>query len=216
VLYRTVKLNNLTGDVFKALDDLASAPSTGLALKDLHTTMLVLRPALEFVAPYQTVCNNANAFFNGLSTHISNGTAGGTSEAVLVRVGADGNSQDNGFRVSRAERPADVPSNQDPQIVTDARGEHLHTLHWHQYGPAVDAKGRADCQTGQTGYLDGPLNTSGSRYEPAPIGPNEDFKTWENTKGGGSHTVFDSDIPVLSGPSYVGQKLGINSLSDVP
>lgn len=217
VLYRTVKLNELTGDVFKALDDLASAPSTKLALKDLHTTMVTLRPALEFIAPYQTVCNNGIAFFEGLGKHMSNGVAGGTSEAVLVRVGADGNTQDNGFRVSRAERPGDVPSNQDPQLLTNARGEKYQTLHWQQYGPAVDKQGRADCQAGQTGYLDGPLNgAAGTPYEPAPIGPNESFKDWENTKGGGSHTVFDSDIPVLSGPSYVGRRLGINSLSDVP
>src|SRR3954451_7608806 len=43
VLKRTPELNRLTGDVFKALDDLARNPVTLLAFKDLRTTFQVLR-----------------------------------------------------------------------------------------------------------------------------------------------------------------------------
>jgi hypothetical protein len=98
----------------------------------------------------------------------------------------------------------------------DPAGDHYQLLHWHQYGPAVDAQGNADCQTGQTGYINGPLYTSGNKYAPADLAPGQTFKDWENTKGGGSHTTYDSNIPGLSGGSYVARRLGINKLSDLP
>ena len=79
-----------------------------------------------------------------------------------------------------------------------------------------DAAVSADCQTGQTGYIDGPNNQGGAKYPPADIGPNESFKDWENSSGGGSHTTFDSDIPGLRGGTYVSRRLGIDSLRDVP
>jgi virulence factor Mce-like protein len=212
VLRRTVKLNERTAEVFKALDDLARDPSTLLALKDLRTTFQVGRPLLEFVAPYQTVCNNANAFFTGLGGHMSNGVANGTSEAVLVRAGT--HEQDHAFSNSDAERPADVPADQDPQLLTDPSGSHIQVNHYNQWGPAVDAQGNADCQAGQTGYIDGPWTTN-AKYKPANQG-GKSLNEWENTEGGGSHTSMDNDLPGLVGPSYTGQKLGIDSVADVP
>jgi hypothetical protein len=79
---------------------------------------------------------------------------------------------------------------------------------------AVDAQGRADCQTGQYGYLDGPWNKD-PKYQPANQG-GKSIEEWENTSGGGSHVTYDSNIPGLMGPSYVGRRLGIDSLDDVP
>ena len=35
------------------------------------------------------------------------------------------------------------------------------------YSPAVDAQGRADCQVGQYGYMNGPLNGPDAKYPPA-------------------------------------------------
>src|SRR5207248_3896680 len=104
---RTVILNRLTGQFFKALDYLARQPQTMLALKDLHTTFLVARPLLEYVAPYQTVCNNAVAFFTGLSGHISMGVTNGTSENIQVKSDNPGGDQADAFG-SMAGRPADV------------------------------------------------------------------------------------------------------------
>jgi hypothetical protein len=43
-----------------------------------------------------------------------------------------------------------------------------------------------------------------------------EFNAWENSKAGGSHTVYDSDLPGLAGPTYVGRRLGINNIKDVP
>jgi phospholipid/cholesterol/gamma-HCH transport system substrate-binding protein len=213
VLRRTPEMNRLTGEVFKALYDLARNPVTLLALKDLHTTFAVLRPLMEYVAPYQTVCNNGTAFFTGLADHISEDVTGGTSEVVLVRTGS--NDQKHGLNNNESERPADVPANRDPQRYVDPAGDHYQVFHASAINPAVDAQGNADCQTGQTGYIDGPL-TRDPKYPPADIGPNESFQDWENRAGGGSHTVFNSDIPGLAGPTYVTRRLGIDSLSDVP
>jgi hypothetical protein len=214
VLRRTPELNRLTGDVFKALDELAENPVTKLALKDLHVTFQVLRPLAEYLAPYNTVCGNGNAFFTGLATHMSEDVSGGTSEVVLVKTGS--NFQEHSYNQNESERPADVPSNKDPQTYVDPEGAHYQVMHSALTGPAVDAQGNADCQTGQTGYIDGPHNPADAKYKPADIGENQSFKDWENTSGGGSHTVFNGNIPGLSGPTFVGKRLGIDSLDDVP
>jgi virulence factor Mce-like protein len=216
VLQRTPTLNKLTGDVFKALDDLGRNPVTFLALQDLRTTFQVLRPLAEFVAPYNTVCNNGTAFFTGLADHMSEDVTGGTSEVVLVRTGT--NNQQHSFNQDESERPADVPANKDPQSYVDPSGDHYQILHAasSQYSPAVDAQGNADCQTGQTGYIDGPWSRSGSKYPPADIQKGESFNDWENAKGGGSHVNWDADLPGVAGPTFVGKRLGIDSLSDVP
>jgi ABC-type transporter Mla subunit MlaD len=214
VLKRTPILNDNTRKVFAALDDLARNPVTLLALQDLDLTMKVLRPLIEYVAPYNTVCNNGVAFFTGLADHISEDVTNGTSEVVLVRTGT--NDQEHSFNQNESERPADVPANKDPQNYHDSSGNPYQVWHSSLGGPAVDAQGNADCQTGQDGYTSGPLSPPDAFYKPADIGPNEDFKTWENTKGGGSHTKWTTDLPGLRGPSYVGKRLGIDSLNDVP
>ena len=217
VLKRTPEMNRLTGKVFAALDDLAQNPVTLLALKDLHLTFSVLRPMMDFVAPYNTVCNNGTAFFTGLADHMSEETSGGTSEVVLVKTGS--NFQDNAFNQNESSRPADVPANVDPQKYVDPQGNHYQVFHSSLGGTAVDAQGRADCQAGQTGYTDGPINSGGSKYPPANLdnpGDPTAFKQWEKTQAGGSHTTFDSDLPGLRGPTFVAQRLGINSVQDVP
>jgi hypothetical protein len=205
--------------VFQALDDLARDPVTLLALKDLHLTFSVLRPFAEFVAPYNTVCNNGTAFFTGLADHMSESVTGGTAEVVLVKTGS--NFQKNAFNQNESGRPADVPANVDPQKYVDPEGSHYQVFHTALGGPAVDAQGNADCQTGQTGYTDGPVNDAGSKYPPAtiddPSNPNpQAFNDWEKSKAGGSHTNFDTDLPGLRGPTFVTQRLGINNLRDVP
>jgi virulence factor Mce-like protein len=216
VLKRTPEMNQLTGKVFKALDDLAENPVTMLALKDLHLTFSVLRPLAEFVAPYNTVCNNGTAFFTGLAGHISEEVQGGTSEVVLVRTGT--NFQEHSLNQNESERPADVPANVDPQTYVDPEGNHYQVLHGEAYSPAVDAQGNADCQVGQYGYFDGPLNGPDAKYPPAniddPSNPTA-FKEWENTRGGASHTSTLMDHPGLAGPTFVGQRLGIDNVKDV-
>jgi virulence factor Mce-like protein len=217
VLKRTPGLNRLTGDVFGALDDLARNPVTLLALKDVRNTFQVLRPLAEFVAPYNTVCNNGNAFFTGLAGHISEEVTGGTSEVVLVKTGS--NFQNHALSQNEGERPADVPANVDPQTYVDPAGDHYQVLHGEAFSPAVDAQGNADCQVGQYGYMDGPLNGSDAKYAPANLdqpGNPQAFQEWETAHGGASHSSTLMDHPGLAGPTFVGKRLGIQNVKDVP
>jgi hypothetical protein len=98
----------------------------------------------------------------------------------------------------------------------DHEGNHYQVFHHPMYGPAVDAQGNADCQAGQTGYIDGPVYKSGNKYPPATLANPDDFNKWENSQAGGSHTVFDTDLPGLVGGTYVARRLGITNLRDVP
>ena len=151
VLPQTVDLNERTQKLFASLDDLAKNPNTLLSLEDLTTTVAVTAPMLQFVAPYQTVCNYTDYFLAGLGGHMSEDVKGGTIERVLVRndiplmqPGKEGDSVN--------WRPADIPANVNPKTAKDAAGYYLEAFHGQPYAPAIDAQGNADCQTGQTGY----------------------------------------------------------------
>jgi hypothetical protein len=205
VLPRTVDLNQRTQDVLQALDDLARNPNTFLALKDLTTTVAVTAPLLEFVAPYQTVCNGPVYFFTGLGGHLSEDVKGGTVERILVR--SDQTLiQPGKLGDSANSRPADVPSNVSPKTTKSATGDYLEVYHNQPYAPAIDAQGNADCQNGQTGYLTGPLPKDG-RYPPYaeqnfnPNNPADDFYA---NHAGGSHVVVQPNSPGLAGPTYTG------------
>jgi len=188
-----------------AIDHLGSDPNTLLALKDLTVTTNVLEPLLEYVAPYNTVCNDANYFINSLGEHISEvgrdptSGQGGTGQRVLVKF-ENTNLQDDRLNDSRADRPADVPKGEDPHTATDAEGAPLQKLQGQPHGPAIDAAGNADCQVGQFGYIHGPLITGG-RYPERKFNP-EDQLT--NQPSGGSHVVGDSNTPGLAGPTFTG------------
>jgi len=186
-------------DLFRAAEDLGDNPSTLLGLKDLRKAVQVTRPAVEFVAPYQTVCNYLVYFFNPLGTHQSAVVPGGSSERILAKL-VDTN-QPNSLGSTESTHPVDVPTDKDPQA--DPPQQSLHT----QYsGPAVDSRGRADCQGGQTGYPN--RLVSNPRYPP------DDSRN--GFTGGGSHVVVDPDTPVLTGGTFKARELGIDSVEDVP
>jgi virulence factor Mce-like protein len=199
----TPELSARVEELFTALDDLGENPSTLLALRDLRQAARVGRPALEYVAPYQTVCNYLNYFFTPLGTHQSQVVAGGTNERILAKLlgPPTGSAQPNTLGTTESTRPADVPANEDPQDPPAANAQALHNQ---PGGPAVDARGRADCQDGQTGYLNR-LVTDG-RYPPSN----------SPARGGGSHVVIDPDSPGLAGGTYRARALGIDGLEDVP
>ena len=89
VLPRTVELNENLEKAFNEADDLFENPNTLLALKDLTTAVTVTRPALEYIAPYQTVCNYLNYFIHPLgevqSVVQSGPTGGGTCSTRTSR-----------------------------------------------------------------------------------------------------------------------------------
>ncbi|MEX2195403.1 MAG: MlaD family protein [Thermoleophilaceae bacterium] len=198
VLRETPPTNELAEGVLRQLDELAENPATLMALGNLHRTVDVAAPFVGFVAPYQTVCNYFNYFFTPLSEHLSEEIQGGTLQRAQVVIG--NLEQDDGIAHSDADRPADVPAGEDPQEAADAFGP-ITRLATQFYGPAVTPEGRADCQAGQTGYPDGPLNTTG-RYPP--------------TEPGGAHVVLDPDSPGEAGGTYRSRALDIDGLEDVP
>jgi virulence factor Mce-like protein len=195
----TPELSQELEDLFRAAEDLGDNPSTLLALKDLRQGVRVTKPAIQFVAPYQTVCNYLNYFFNPLGTHQSAVVPGGTTERILAKL-VDTRQQDS-LGSTESKYPVDVPRDQDPQA--EPAKQALHT----QYGaPAVDGQGRADCQGGQTGY---PFRlVSHPRYPPDTSAG--------GFVGGGSHVVVDGNTPGLAGGTFKSRQLGIDNLKDVP
>jgi hypothetical protein len=210
VLPQTVALNNNTQDVFRALDDLVQEPSTGLALKDLRDTLGVTKPLINYVAPFQTVCNYTTAFTTGLGQHQSEGVSNGTAERVLLK--SDNRTQDNRFTNVYNDRPADLPTGVDPTTAVDNKGDPLQVFHGGPYFPAIDAQGNADCQNGQFGYLDGPLGRG--RYNPhGPVAGDDSTNTkFSQNFAGGSHNVYSDNSPGLAGPTFT----GVKNLKDVP
>ena len=207
VLRRSVILNRVTEEVFAALDDLAEDPNTLLGLRDLGQTTRVTAPLIRYIAPYNTVCNYTNLFFTGIGEHLSDGVNNGTVERILIRF-VNGE-QDNRYNAA-SDRPVDIPADE-PKDETGPDGTQLSAFHGATNTPAIDARGNADCQLGQTGYLDGPLTENG-RYPPLPA---DRFREGNQDLGGGSHVVTKSDLPGLAGPTFQARRLGIRSLRDV-
>jgi hypothetical protein len=200
VLPRTVGMNERFEGAFEELDELFDNPNTLLALRDLDTALTVTRPAIEFIAPYQTVCNYGVYFLNALGEHQSQPIAGGMGERVLPK-GANGE-QPNALTTQESSRYVDVPASVDPNYPPESPdGEPEASLHDQPRGPAIDAAGNADCQAGQFGYIDGPLPTD-LRYPPSD----------DPEHLGGSHVVISRDTPGLAGPTYT----GVRRLQDVP
>jgi virulence factor Mce-like protein len=184
---RTPELATDLEQLLEALESLSENPSTLLALKDLRRALQLTRPALEEVAPYQTVCNYLVYFFNPLGTHQSEAVAGGTSQRILPKLA--NLAQENTLGTTESTRPVDAPPGQ------DFRDEGVQALHAQYPQPAVDSRGRADCQSGQNGYMS--RLVTGGRYNPR-------------------HLVVDGNTPGLLGGTYKSRDLGIDSLEDVP
>jgi hypothetical protein len=209
VLPQTVSLNQRTGEVFQALDDLVKEPSTGLALSDLRDTLGVTKPLINYVAPFQTVCNYTTAWITALGQHQSEGVSNGTAERVLLK--SDNMRQDNRMGDAGADRPVDLPKGVDPTTATSPSGA-LEVFHGGPYFPAIDAQGNADCQNGQFGYIDGPLGKG--RYPAHGPVPGDDpfFTQFERNFAGGSHNVYLDNTPGLAGTTF----WGVKNLKDVP
>jgi virulence factor Mce-like protein len=215
VLPRTVGMNEDFEGAFEQLDELFRNPNTLLTLKDIRTALTVTRPAIEFIAPYQTVCNNAVYFFHELGEHQSQiaGDKAGTLQMGGVK--SVNNEQPNSYGTSESSRNVDVPPGQKARgAKSDGRhgppGEPLHRLIAPLYNPAIDAQGNADCQRGQEGYPNGPF-TTGGRYGPGELGP-----PIHPIPAGGNAPVTDNDYPILSGGTFKSRELGIDNLADVP
>ncbi len=168
----------------------------------LDDAFTVVAPLVEYIAPYQTVCNYWNYYWTSIGEHVSEPVRGGTIQRVILR--SDNPRQDNRLSDTTGERPVDLPANT-PAIGAGNPAGAFETLHAHPYGPAIDAAGNADCQTGQRGYLERLI--TGSRYGVQQGDAPENL--------GGNHIVADSNIPGLAGPTTAGWP-GVKNLKDVP
>jgi len=221
VLPRTVELNeNLEGALGEA-EDLFANPNTLLALRDLDTALTVSRPALEFITPYQTVCNYFLYFIHPLgeaqSVVQTGPTGGGTALNQNVKV--PNSQQPNNYGSSTGSRPWDIPAGQKPQGAKDALGNPLFRLYAPPYQPAIDAQGNADCQLGQNGYPNGALSNGPYSKGNIQDGSDEHGLPIPGQFGTGSNGAIvpdDNNIPGLSGGTYKTRELGIDNLADVP
>jgi virulence factor Mce-like protein len=212
IVRRSPQLNEATGEVLEALQDLAEEPNTLLGLKDLTTLVRAAGPLFTYLNPFQSVCNYAAYWLSGLGGHLSEGTPNGTAERIQVKL--DLSEADNRFSDSGNDRPPDLPANVDPTGAKDNLGNNLYTLHAQPYTPAIDAQGNANCTAGNWGYIDRYPNSQG-RYPPRNGEPDPGtglYNNWQNRFAGGSHVIIENDLPFLHGPTFQ----GIKSLRDVP
>jgi phospholipid/cholesterol/gamma-HCH transport system substrate-binding protein len=219
VLPRTVGLNENLEKAFTEAEDLFENPNTLLALKDLTTALTVSRPAIEYIAPYQTVCNYLNYFIHPLGevqSVVQTGPTGGGT--VLNQNVKEANSnQQNNYGSSTGSRPWDIPVGQKPQGAKDHQGNPLFRLYATAYNPAIDAQGNADCQLGQTGYPNGAFGPG--RYKPGNLHDGSEAHGLPGSEEVGTGTngaITDNNLPGLSGGTYKSRELGIDNLSDVP
>jgi hypothetical protein len=143
VLGRTPALNARLQQTMQALNTLAAAPGTNIALNALVSTSSTLNPMVRYLGPFQTVCDDWNYWWTYLAEHISEATSFGTAQRVLLM--QSNSAQNNNVSDQGATAPVDGGSFDSPQ------GGNQY-LHGEVYGAAVDGQGNADCETGQRGY----------------------------------------------------------------
>ena len=144
------RLPAFTDDLEGALDalrELANSPTTDLTLAGLTDTMKTLNPTLQYLGPFQTVCNYFTYWWTHLADHISDEDATGTVQRVQVKNAPP--EQENSLTTFGRARPANG-GHVDP--VQHAIFGDAVALHGQDYGAAVDAAGNADCESGQRGY----------------------------------------------------------------
>jgi ABC-type transporter Mla subunit MlaD len=176
VLKRTPEVNQELGKTLSSLEELASAPSTMYALRGVTRLVDIVHPLIRFAGPYVTVCNYFNYSFSNLGEHITEPDPTGYSQRTLLN------------QVPRNRDPRDpsigsigarTPSNGE-EVVSGAKVN----LHTNVYSAAVTNDGKADCESGQRGYLE-KLTTY-----------NDDPKL---------KIVTDPHIPGTSGTTYTGR-----------
>jgi virulence factor Mce-like protein len=219
VLPRTVELNDNLEEAFNEANDLFENPNTLLALKDLTTAVTVTRPAIEYIAPYQTVCSYFNYFMHPLGEMQSVVQTGPTGGGTVLNqnVKMPNSHQQNNYGSSTGSRPWDILPGQKPQGAKDLQGNPLFRLYAPAYNPAIDAQGNADCQLGQTGYPNGALGPG--RYKPGALQDQSEehgLPVPDEVGTGTNGAITENNLPGLSGGTYKSRELGIDNLRDVP
>ena len=217
VLRRSVDLSGRLRTTSLAVRDLVRDPNTQRSLGNLRTAVALLKPTLNFVAPYQTVCNYANYFFLPLGEHQSQPGPGGTIQQQLIRT--VNLVQPNSLGTTFSSRPWDLRPGQSAHGAT-FDGEPAGRPMAPPYQPAIDAAGNADCQNGQDGFPAFRLIEDFVRKNGAGgTGDPNDIVTGtlpDGTPAGANSVVGKSNYPGLAGGTYKSRELGIDNLEDVP
>jgi virulence factor Mce-like protein len=219
VLGRSVGLSRRLGAAAIQLRNLVRNPNTLISLRQLRTFVAVTRPAIQFIAPYQTVCDYSVYFFNGLGEHQSGPQPGGTGEPQLVKVPPA--LQPNTPQLLASSRPFDLQPGQGAQDATFGGSPAGRVLQPVAGYKAIDAQGNADCVNGQVGYPNGRLLAPFARKNHQGSDPNDPndivFGTLPDGTPAGQNAMVRTDTyPSLSGGTYATRKLGIKNLKDVP
>lgn len=153
VLPRTPELNSRLALALNALDNLAGSPTSQMALVALTDTVSTLNPMVRYLGPFVTVCNYWNYWWTFLSDHLTDQDSTGQIQRIL---GKSAGPQDDALGTFGADNFANgegyEPIPPDPTNPERSElGDPAH-LHFQQYGAAIDAEGRADCEAGQRGY----------------------------------------------------------------
>lgn len=141
VTRRSAGLSDRLEGSMDALRELALAPTTLGALRGFTATVTTLQPTLRFLGPYVTVCNSWNFFWTLAAEHLSAPDPSGSEQRALLNIGEQGVPVIDNDTVSSSG--ANEPAH-------GKQGQHLHNG---AYGAAVTADGRANCQAGQSGYV---------------------------------------------------------------
>ncbi len=176
VVRRTPEVNEELQRTLNALTELASDGRTIYALRGITRIVDIVHPLIRFVGPYITVCNYFNYSFNNLGEHITEPDATGYSQRTLLNQFP--RTQDP-TAPSMGSIGARRPSNGEA-VVSGARMN----LHTNVYSAAVTHDGKADCESGQRGYL-------------------EKLTTYNNDPK--LKIVTDPHIPGVSGTTFTGR-----------
>jgi hypothetical protein len=138
---RAPQLNEELGKTLDQLRELAEAPGTLPGVRGLGATVTTLNPQMKFYGPFVTVCNSPNYFFTFLAEHFSEPDTTGSAQRALANTAGP---QDDAVGSMGADEPANG-KNAKEGAQQFAQNQ--------PYANAITPDGRADCETGQRGWL---------------------------------------------------------------
>jgi virulence factor Mce-like protein len=138
---RAPDFNEQTGKTLDQLRELAQAPGTLPGVRGLGATIQTLNPQMKFYGPFVTVCNSPNYFFTYLAEHFSEPDSTGSAQRAMANLAGP---QEDGVGSMGADEPANGKG---------ALGNAQFAQN-QPYAAAITPDGRADCETGQRGWLE--------------------------------------------------------------
>ena len=158
VLERTPPVNEQLARTFISLQRLVDVPQTKTTLLRLRETFNQTTPLINWVGPFQTVCNYWNYWFTWLPEHLTErDTIGFTQRVSVIATPRGPTGPLPGEAETAMSGYSGLQSNGRAGLASPTPGEFeprdLPILHGNVGGPAITESGEADCQSGQNGYV---------------------------------------------------------------